>query len=1179
MRIRIGKDIKIKWAVLTDGSALPLVKEELTLDMTAPNGRTQSMEFEVEGNVLTATFYGKDQNYTGDYMLTLWKNKGKEGQSVVDKTSAFSLVRYTPQEDPAQKHDNLSATLADLGDTSLVTIDGASETTLVCNLTGYKAVEDVGDLPMEPSTIGYLVGDNLYVYVGEGGDVCLGAYKNCGPFRGLKGDTGAQGPQGNSGYQGAIGELQVVNNLTEGGEAAALSAEMGKVLEEKKQDNLQTYHETGDYKGASVGVENVFHAEASCGDKDTRSALLIVDRDETDVPEERTARLYTENDTTGNGNYIQAGKGAVLLKSSRPGTASEVQVSPEKISMSSPSVEIEDVVGTIKELVDYMATDKTDDEQISNTLNQHKAKFEELTNSVQMLQNDTEDLPSIRDAIDSLGTDKADKSALEMTNKEVAKKQNKLANYIENYSNGSVEIFAQDSVSMRNDSQGGVSTIEVYNEGNTEGVIPVARMSSEKENGDYAYIEARGNEVNIVGDYVTVNGADLSQTIQDVATLKGTGEGSVSKKVTDEIAKVVAKAPSDFDTLKEIADYIATDETNAAEINNTLAALKTRVYELGDFTKTGDAERKAAEETISKNPDISIIHYTVNHSSSHIILQDVNANLTQQVLYYGGHTYIRHIGPNLNANWKKTNPTNIKYNQDSHRIALMHMVNQYGEGHNNIDWVELPTATDSKDGLMTKEQVKSLEGKQDQLANYEEVPSGKTTIKYPDGKARVEVSNVRAAMWANDNKVVISADANGTRMLYTKTAEDGYIGHRDEISIGRHEGSSSDACITLLSRSTTEEESETIKTTSTIQVNPEGISMSSPNGEIGDVVKEISDKADKSSVEELQKTELKLSVLDNGNIVLSNQEGASAEFMPATPSGDPMHYAYVSAGAEYNATTDYILKDAPWKDMVDTVEDKAKWGLDVVDASKVKQMTIKGVVYNYATENRTSPEGGTYLRYFLVGKGSNNRWVEDETKVLHLPGCWYLNGLGDITNDEMLRCYEESPKNVGNYVTQQFGKWSKARTLNARISAYSLVDVSYLFVSNENIEVPNTNWAVYNISNMFLGANRIRYVLNIRYPSNPSIGVGYCNTAARIDGAFSGATSLRGCFLSGLVQSVSFNRCGNISKPSILYTINRAAPTSAISITLHADAYARLAEDADIVAALEAKPLVTLVSA
>ena len=52
-----------------------------------------------------------------------------------------------------------------------------------------------------------------------------------------------------------------------------------------------------------------------------------------------------------------------------------------------------------------------------------------------------------------------------------------------------------------------------------------------------------------------------------------------------------------------------------------------------------------------------------------------------------------------------------------------------------------------------------------------------------------------------------------------------------------------------------------------------------------------------------------------------------------------------------------------------------------------------------------------------------------------------------------------------------------------------------------------------------------------------------------------------------------------ISKESVLYTIQNATPTATITITLHPEAYARLAGDADIVAALEAQPLVSLVSA
>ena len=51
------------------------------------------------------------------------------------------------------------------------------------------------------------------------------------------------------------------------------------------------------------------------------------------------------------------------------------------------------------------------------------------------------------------------------------------------------------------------------------------------------------------------------------------------------------------------------------------------------------------------------------------------------------------------------------------------------------------------------------------------------------------------------------------------------------------------------------------------------------------------------------------------------------------------------------------------------------------------------------------------------------------------------------------------------------------------------------------------------------------------------------------------------------------------SLKTIKYAIVNANPSSAISVTLHHDAYARLADDAEIVAALEAQPLVSLVSA
>lgn len=67
---------------------------------------------------------------------------------------------------------------------------------------------------------------------GDKGDTgATGATGATGP-QGPQGIQGPKGNQGNSGYTGAAGELEVVNNLTQGGATAALSAEMGKIIRE-----------------------------------------------------------------------------------------------------------------------------------------------------------------------------------------------------------------------------------------------------------------------------------------------------------------------------------------------------------------------------------------------------------------------------------------------------------------------------------------------------------------------------------------------------------------------------------------------------------------------------------------------------------------------------------------------------------------------------------------------------------------------------------------------------------------------------------------------------------------------------------------------------------------------------------------------------------------------------------
>lgn len=84
-------------------------------------------------------------------------------------------------------------------------------------------------------------------------------------------------------------------------------------------------------------------------------------------------------------------------------------------------------------------------------------------------------------------------------------------------------------------------------------------------------------------DYVAPTGALADEIVRAkaaekantdaIAALIGEDSGKTVRVIAaEEVAAIVDNAPEDFNTLKEIADYIASDKTNAANINNKLAA-------------------------------------------------------------------------------------------------------------------------------------------------------------------------------------------------------------------------------------------------------------------------------------------------------------------------------------------------------------------------------------------------------------------------------------------------------------------------------------------------------------------------------------------------------------------------------------------------------------------------------
>lgn len=95
-KIRIGNDISVTWSIRMSGEPYFLPGKRLRLFLTSPNNvRMEMTEFSVSENILSFTFYGKDQKSPGIYTLTLIENLGENRMVTMDSCNAFQLVDWS----------------------------------------------------------------------------------------------------------------------------------------------------------------------------------------------------------------------------------------------------------------------------------------------------------------------------------------------------------------------------------------------------------------------------------------------------------------------------------------------------------------------------------------------------------------------------------------------------------------------------------------------------------------------------------------------------------------------------------------------------------------------------------------------------------------------------------------------------------------------------------------------------------------------------------------------------------------------------------------------------------------------------------------------------------------------------------------------------------------------------
>lgn len=107
-----------------------------------------------------------------------------------------------------------------------------SEETLFDSTNVQKALEDLSDAIVDLGDPNFIESITTEETSENGGTNTITITDTAGTQTKFHVKNGEKGEQGNSGYSGAAGELEVVNNLTDGGATSALSAEMGKELKE-----------------------------------------------------------------------------------------------------------------------------------------------------------------------------------------------------------------------------------------------------------------------------------------------------------------------------------------------------------------------------------------------------------------------------------------------------------------------------------------------------------------------------------------------------------------------------------------------------------------------------------------------------------------------------------------------------------------------------------------------------------------------------------------------------------------------------------------------------------------------------------------------------------------------------------------------------------------------------------
>lgn len=240
---------------MTGGKSEPLSGRDLRLEIATGSRFRRNVPFEADDSVAEFLFQGSEQRYVGAYTLTMWENRGKENQTVVDRCDAFCLVACSCEESAESADEpNLDVETLELGSSNLETgVPGKSAYELFKEHNPDSALteEEYAEAPVVEADRAAALADNPPKIVEVEG-VQYWAFWNEATKQYVTSEYPARGEKGDPGDSGGGSNVNIVQgtgqSTTDVMSQRAVTDELGKKVDAEEGKELSTNDYTNEEK-------------------------------------------------------------------------------------------------------------------------------------------------------------------------------------------------------------------------------------------------------------------------------------------------------------------------------------------------------------------------------------------------------------------------------------------------------------------------------------------------------------------------------------------------------------------------------------------------------------------------------------------------------------------------------------------------------------------------------------------------------------------------------------------------------------------------------------------------------------------------------------------------------------------------------------------------------------------